>query len=102
MSGDGKRGVGLRPKATAPIFDSTTFSVRRAVSGDLLTEMANAFAHLEQGSLTVLTSATPARIPRCFREREALDLREITGARHGALDTHPKNVAEMHDQARKT
>jgi len=30
------------------------------------------------------------------------DLREITGARHGMLDTHPKNVAEMHDQARKT
>jgi hypothetical protein len=28
MSGDGKRGAGHWPQATAPIFDSTTFSVR--------------------------------------------------------------------------
>jgi hypothetical protein len=27
MSGDGKRSAGLRPQATAPILDSTTFPV---------------------------------------------------------------------------
>jgi len=32
MSGDGKRGVGDWPQATAPIFDSTTFSVRYAAA----------------------------------------------------------------------
>src|SRR5215471_3977104 len=32
MSGDGKRRVGLRPQATAPILDSTSFSVRGAAA----------------------------------------------------------------------
>ena len=30
MSGDGKRGVGHRPQATAPILDSTNSEVKRA------------------------------------------------------------------------
>src|SRR5262245_46342081 len=32
MSGDGKRSVGLRPQATAPILDTTSFPVRRAAA----------------------------------------------------------------------
>ena len=33
MSGDGKRGVGHRPQATAPILDSTTTDLEREASG---------------------------------------------------------------------
>jgi hypothetical protein len=39
MSGDGKRGVGHRPQATAPILDSTTCPVRVDPQFRLVTEL---------------------------------------------------------------
>ena len=39
MSGDGKRGVGHRPQATAPILDSTSFG-NRVAEGNAQHDMA--------------------------------------------------------------
>jgi len=52
MSGDGKRGVGHRPQATAPILDSTFASVRcGAIFRPLLNELRNELAEAGRAAL---------------------------------------------------
>jgi hypothetical protein len=48
MSGDGKRSVGHRPQATAPILDSTGPAVRRSAAMRLLSEEKQSLTRSDQ------------------------------------------------------
>jgi hypothetical protein len=69
MSGDGKRGVGHRPQATAPILDSTVADA--TVAGPSVRNWSK-FRHQYQARLTMAGGATVARTRRPLPRKAAV------------------------------
>jgi hypothetical protein len=80
MSGDGKRGDGLRPQATAPILDSTKADVARPRQ-KLWYPPSNAMGRLNEAADLQMALAARAERPRVLRLHT--DLKIAPGYRGG-------------------